>query len=101
MDAIIQNSIAQYGAIGALFVVLCFITYSLYKDSKKRESYILDQNEKRESYLLEENSKREQKYQDTINKNQEIIVNMTKSLEKVDEMNKDIKDLKDFLYKSK
>lgn len=101
MDAIIQNTIAQYGAIGALFIVLSFITYSLYKDSKKRESYILDQNEKRESYLLEENSKREQKYQDTINKNQEIIVNMTKSLEKVDEMNKDIKDLKDFLYKSK
>lgn len=101
MDAIIQNSIAQYGAMGALFVVLCFVAFALYQDSKKREAYIFEQNEKREAYLLEENLKRESNYQTIIKENQKIIINMTKSLEKVDEMNKDIKDLKDFLYKSK
>lgn len=90
MDEVINNVILQYGAIGVLFLVLTFTSYLLYKDSKKREDYILEQNDIREK-----------KYQATIEKNQDIIVSMTKNLEKVNEMDKDLKEVKNILYRNK
>lgn len=48
-------------------------------------------------YTMSNNSKREEKYQNTINKNQEIIAEMTKKLSIVDEIQSDVKEIKETL----
>lgn len=48
-------------------------------------------------YTMSNNSKREEKYQNTINKNQEIIAEMAKKLSVVDDIQVDVKEIKETL----
>ena len=48
-------------------------------------------------YTMSNNSKREEKYQNTINKNQEIIAEMAKKLSVVDDIQADVKEIKETL----
>lgn len=50
-------------------------------------------------YVLKENSRREGKYEETIAKNQEVILTQAKNFDIVKDMQGDISDLKDVILK--
>lgn len=81
-DIIIEN-LSQYGIAGVCLLSLAVVAKALYDDGKKREDYIIQKNEEREA-----------KYQEVIAKNQEVILNLTQSLEVVETMKRDFDDLK-------
>ncbi len=72
MNEFFQMILSEYGFVGAVFTCLLF-------------------------YVMTENSKRELRYQDTISKNQDVILEQAKSFEIVKVMKDDIDDLKDII----
>lgn len=83
MQAVLTDSLAQYGIAGIFILFLAAIGKTLYEDGKKREDYIIEKNEERE-----------QKYQLVISENQKVIMALTKNLKVVEEMKKDIDEIK-------
>lgn len=74
MEQLFQSVLNEYGFIGAIFTCLLV-------------------------YVLRENSLREGKYQDTIEKNQEVILTQAKNLEVVKDIQDDIADLKNTIVR--
>lgn len=72
MSEIFKMILSEYGFIGAIFACLLW-------------------------YVMTENSKRELRYQNTIEKNQEVILSQAKSFEVVKDMKEDIEVLKDVI----
>lgn len=83
MQNLIVENLSQYGMAGICVLFLAIVGKTLYEDGKKREDYIIEKNEEREA-----------RYQDVIAQNQEVILNLTKSLEVVEVMKRDVDDLK-------
>lgn len=88
MTVTVIESLTQYGLAGIFIICLLITGKTLYDDCKKREDYIIEKNEEREA-----------KYQEVIAENQEIILNLTRNLEVVEEMKRDVKELKDLIKK--
>lgn len=72
INEILKMIFNEYGLIGAVFTFLLW-------------------------YVMTENSKRELRYQNTIEKNQDVILTQAKSFEVVKDMKEDIEDLKEVI----
>ncbi|MPM29425.1 hypothetical protein SDC9_75965 [bioreactor metagenome] len=72
MNEMLTMIFSEYGLIGAVFTFLLW-------------------------YVMAENSKRELRYQNTIEKNQDVILTQAKSFEVVKDMKEDIEVLKDVI----
>lgn len=88
ISEIISQNLSQYGLAGIFIICLLITGKTLYEDCKRREDYIIEKNEERET-----------KYQKVIEENQQIIFNLTKNLEVLEEMKKDVKELKSLIKK--
>ena len=83
MQNIIADNLLQHGITGVFILLLCLAIKVYYNDGKKREDYILRENEKREA-----------KYLEVIDKNQQVIIDLSKKFDILEEMKKDINDIK-------
>ena len=72
MESQVLTSLITYGPFAALFCWLLF-------DTQKK------------------NEKREEKYQETINKNQEIIIELTYKFNIMDDVKKDVEEIKTYV----
>lgn len=72
INEILKMILSEYGFVGAVFASLLW-------------------------YVMAENSKRELRYQNTIEKNQDVILTQAKSFEMVKDMKEDIEVLKDVI----
>lgn len=49
--------------------------------------------------VQDENSKREEKYQETIQENQQIILQLTSKINIIEDIKSDVKEVKEFIFK--
>lgn len=78
----------QYGIFGVLFIWLFFDTR---KDTKAREKQYQDTIDKNQEIIS--------KSQDTIKENQDVIAKLTDKFNIVEKIKDDIKDIKDQIFK--
>lgn len=83
MQTVVSESLLQYGLAGVFILLLCIAVKMFYEDGKRREEYIIKENEKREA-----------KYLEVIEKNQLVIIDLSKKFDILEEMKKDMDIIK-------
>lgn len=93
MDLVIVKSFVEYGLFTGLFIALFIYTQ---KQSEELRCSQQKQIEERDEIYRAENKEREKSYQEVIRKNQDIIESLGKALGDMEDVKKDLTEIKKF-----